>query len=603
MLNNESQLVSILDEIENDTISSPLKKIETLENLIEVAKTNRWRSSLLQANIKRITLLVYTDNLAGAEKAWPQVHQLATQIGKQEDLIRLDLASLYFTYPFNGVETVKEKHKLLLQTAEDIESAQLLGDIYEALGTSNHLSYSPYDAIRYLQKAYEYYTISDDSISLGGVLSSLGSLYVDLGNYEMAIEYFSDSLQLAEETGNEFSRSVILFNIGEAHISNSEYELAKTSLLAARDISKNLNDDIGVAWAEASLADIAISLGEYNKAIAMFQAARQKFTETGDNLMYFNTLVGEVEAKLKIKNIPDAISLLEKAEAMLGNVNSSYSEQLFNSVMAEVMFESANYKQAYLALEKVIEERDRLDELEQQEQVQKFRIQFDSDLKESQNRTLAIENQYNLERLNQQREMQFLWAIILFLCAFVLLIVLWLLFKQVKHRNRFRDMALIDDLTQAPNRRAILTVAGRAFKRSLKDLEKTTVCLIDLDHFKQINDTLGHEVGDNVLVGFSKACDQSIRRHDHFGRYGGEEWLLLLRDVSATEIKNVFERIRKSVNEMEIKGLPEDYYLSFSMGCAEFDKSKDADIRALIKRADNMLYHAKQDGRDQFLIT
>lgn len=288
---------------------------------------------------------------------------------------------------------------------------------------------------------------------------------------------------------------------------------------------------------------------------------------------------------------------------MLGNVNSSYSEQLFNSVMAEVMFESANYKQAYLALEKVIEERDRLDELEQQEQVQKFRIQFDSDLKESQNRTLAIENQYNLERLNQQREMQFLWAIILFLCAFVLLIVLWLLFKQVKHRNRFRDMALIDDLTQAPNRRAILTVAGRAFKRSLKDLEKTTVCLIDLDHFKQINDTLGHEVGDNVLVGFSKACDQSIRRHDHFGRYGGEEWLLLLRDVSATEIKNVFERIRKSVNEMEIKGLPEDYYLSFSMGCAEFDKSKDADIRALIKRADNMLYHAKQDGRDQFLIT
>ena len=600
---SEAQLDAFLEKLENDTVSSPLEKIATLDEIAVLATEKGWQNAYLKASIERVTLLVYVENLAEAKLAWLEIYRLAEQIGTQEALIQLDLASLYFTHPFNGVSSIKEKHEQLLNVAENIESPQLLGDIYEALGTSDHTNYSSYDAIQYLQKAYEFYSISGDSVSLSGVLSSLGSLYVDLGNYEMAIEYFSNSLEIANINGNEFSRSVILFNIGEAHYSDGEYELAKASLIQAQAISEKLGDDIGNAWAQSSLADIAVALGEFETAIPLFKKAQQKFQETGDNLMYFNALVGEVEAYLDMSKIDEALKLLSKAELLLESVNSSYSEQRYHSVLASAMFESKNYKQAYLALEEVLSERDRLDELEQKEQVQKFRIQFDSDLKESQNRSLEIENQYNLDRLKQQQEMQVLWAIILFLSAIVLITVVWLLLRQVKHRNRFRDMALLDDLTQAPNRRAILTVANVAFRRAIKANSNVTVCLIDLDHFKNINDSLGHEVGDNVLVAFAKACDHSIRRQDSFGRYGGEEWLLLLKEVSPVEIQTVFERIKKTINEIQIEGLPTDYCLSFSMGCAQLDKSKDSDIRALIKRADNMLYHAKKSGRDQFLIT
>ena len=600
---SEGQLDAFLQQIENDTVSSPLEKIATLEQVAVLASAEGWQNTFLKASIDRITLLVYVENLAEAKLAWPDIYRLAKQIGEQEDLIQLDLASLYFTHPFNGFTSVKEKHEQLLSVVENIESPQLLGDIYEALGTSEHTNYSSHDAIQYLQKAYEFYSMSGDSVRLSGVLSSLGSLYIDLGSYEMAIEYFSNSLEIADKSGNEFARSVILFNIGEAYYSDGEYELARANLVQAQAISENLGDDIGNAWAQSSLADIAVAQGEFETAISLFKKAQQKFQETGDNLMYFNALVGEVEAYLDMGKIDEAINLLSKAEPLLDRVNSSYSKHRYHSVLASVMFESKNYKQAYLALKQVLMERDRLDELEQKEQVQKFRIQFDSDLKESQNRSLEIENQYNLDRLKQQQEMQVLWAIILFLSAFVLMAVVWLLFRQVKHRNRFRDMALLDDLTQAPNRRAILTVANIAYRRAMKANSSLTVCLIDLDHFKKINDSLGHEVGDNVLVAFAKACDHSIRRQDSFGRYGGEEWLLLLMEVSPAEIQTVFERIKKTINETEIDGLPTDYYLSFSMGCAQFDKSKDSDIRALIKRADNMLYHAKQSGRDQFLIT
>ncbi len=600
---SEAHISSLLKKIENDTQTSPLDKIDRLEQIALFALSQDWQNAYLRASIERIALLVYVENLAEAERAWPEIHQLAKQIGKREDRIKLDLSSLYFNYPFNGVASIKEKHEQLLRVVNEIESPQLLGDIYEALGTSDHTNYSSYDAIQYLQKAYEFYSLSGDLVSLSGVLSSLGSLYVDLGNIEMAIEYFSNSLDIANKSGNDFSRSVILFNIGEAYYNGGDYKRAKASLLEAQAISQSIDDDIGIAWAQSSLADIAVAQGEFETAIALFKKAQQKFQQTGDNLMYFNALIGEVEAYLDTAKIDEAIKLLSKAEPLLESVNSSYSEQRYFSVLASAMFESKNYKQAYLALKEVLREQDRLDELEQKEQVQKYRIQFDSELKESQNRSLEIENQYNLARLKQQQEMQVLWAIILFLSAFVLITVVWLLLRQVKHRNRFRDMALLDDLTQAPNRRAILTVANIVFKRAIKNNSNVTVCLIDLDNFKRINDSLGHEVGDNVLIAFAKACDQSIRRQDSFGRYGGEEWLLLLKEVSPEEIKTVFERIKKIINETKIDGLPADYFLSFSMGCAQLDKSKDSDIRALIKRADNMLYHAKQGGRDQFLVT
>ena len=601
-MSSESQLLVEIERLQSDEVSSPLKKLELLTVFSDTSLANNWSNALLKINIEKLNLFVYTDNLAAAEAIWHETFELAKLVGNQEDLIRVELASLYFNYPFNGVASVGEKHPYLLKKAEKIESPQLLGDIYEALATSDHNQDSSSNAIKYLLKAYKYYSLSGDSNKLAGVLSSLGSLYVDLGNYEMAIEYFANSLEAVEKTGNQFSKSVILFNIGEAHQRAGEIELAKQSLDQAKAISSDLNDDIGVAWANSSLAEIAVMQGEFETALSFYKEAQDKFQVTGDDLMYFSAKVGEVEAYSKMNRISEALALIKQLEPLREKIGSMYSKERYQNILAETLFAAENYKDAYLALKVVLEERERLREIEQAEEVQKFRIQFDSELKESQNQALEIENKLNQERLAQQQQLQILWAVILFLGAFVLVIVIWLLFRQVQHRNRFRDMALLDDLTQAPNRRSILTHASMVFSDAVKSERQVTVCLIDLDHFKQINDTLGHDVGDYVLVAFAKACKESIRRQDRFGRYGGEEWLLLLHDISPLEIKNIFERIRKSINDVDIEGLSSDYTITFSMGCAQFNKSIDSDIKELIKRADAMLYHAKQSGRDQFLI-
>jgi diguanylate cyclase (GGDEF)-like protein len=165
-------------------------------------------------------------------------------------------------------------------------------------------------------------------------------------------------------------------------------------------------------------------------------------------------------------------------------------------------------------------------------------------------------------------------------------------------------LATTDGLTGIANRGYVMKRGDEEFARAErnkdKDAETPTLCciMLDIDHFKRVNDTKGHPAGDEVLREVVCRMKQSVRPYDIVGRYGGEEFLLLLPDTVVNEGVRVAERIRTDISREPFIVAGEEMFISVSLGISCFNK-KDQKLEDLLKRADDGLYKAKYAGRDR----
>ena len=160
---------------------------------------------------------------------------------------------------------------------------------------------------------------------------------------------------------------------------------------------------------------------------------------------------------------------------------------------------------------------------------------------------------------------------------------------------KMRDLAIRDGLTGLFNRRHVLELLNDAIARSLESGERLSIGLVDLDFFKKVNDELGHLVGDAVLRDFAKQLTQRFRGTDHIGRYGGEEFLVVLRGANTGAAARIFDEVRRGFAGRDFGETPR---YSFSAGIAELGVD-GSDAMELVGRADLRLYEAKRLGRDR----
>jgi diguanylate cyclase (GGDEF)-like protein len=153
-----------------------------------------------------------------------------------------------------------------------------------------------------------------------------------------------------------------------------------------------------------------------------------------------------------------------------------------------------------------------------------------------------------------------------------------------------RDIATRDELTGIYNRRHLMETLAREHARAARLGSRLSVCLMDVDHFKQVNDRLGHAAGDRVLKEVAAATARCLRSADVFGRFGGEEFLAILPDTERQGAVQVAERIRSSVQEQA--------GVTVTIGVAQ---SAGEDVQALLARADQALYRGKAAGRNRVL--
>lgn len=168
--------------------------------------------------------------------------------------------------------------------------------------------------------------------------------------------------------------------------------------------------------------------------------------------------------------------------------------------------------------------------------------------------------------------------------------------------KKLEVLSQTDGLTNLYNHEYWRNCCKQEYKRHIRTQQPTTLLMLDIDNFKNINDTYGHPFGDEVIIGVADSLRINMRETDIAGRYGGEEFSLILVD---TDIKNgqlVAERIRKAIENLEFKFKNESVKITISLGVAEIT-SNTPDYKTWIKTADLGLYIAKHAGRNQIGIS
>lgn len=168
-------------------------------------------------------------------------------------------------------------------------------------------------------------------------------------------------------------------------------------------------------------------------------------------------------------------------------------------------------------------------------------------------------------------------------------------------RARLARLAVTDDLTRAYNARYLDTRLHDEIERGRRYSQAVSVAMLDLDHFKRVNDTLGHTQGDAVLRAFADRVRENARRVDILVRRGGEEFVLILPETPATQALVSAERVRQAVGAQPIELADKVVYrLTVSIGIATWDGAESPE--ALLNRADRAMYEAKKLGRDRVVV-
>lgn len=165
-----------------------------------------------------------------------------------------------------------------------------------------------------------------------------------------------------------------------------------------------------------------------------------------------------------------------------------------------------------------------------------------------------------------------------------------------------RRQALIDPLTQTWNRKGMDRIIVQEIKRSCRESNGFGLLMMDLDHFKSINDTYGHQAGDDVLRRTCQRIRKSLRAYDALGRYGGEEFLVVTPRCGNIEARGIAEKIRAAIGDSPIIIEQIKIPVTISIGVTAFTCQVEDTARRVIGRADEALYRAKAEGRNQVVV-
>jgi diguanylate cyclase (GGDEF)-like protein len=277
-----------------------------------------------------------------------------------------------------------------------------------------------------------------------------------------------------------------------------------------------------------------------------------------------------------------------------GNRESSVGPTLTAALKerAQLRAERGDYRGAYQDLAQHLAESDaaNAEALHQQSAALRARLQFDR--QNAQNAMLRAELA-NAAEHNDHRTRVLILSVVA--AAAVIALLAGTLLMGRRHQRLLQRLVDTDALTGLPNRRAIHHAATTMPHRA-----PASVAMLDIDNFKRLNDRYGHAAGDAALTSFADAARGALRPDDLVGRWGGEEFVIVLAATDVVTAGGVIERLRSIVAKLVLPDMP-DVRLSFSAGIAAWHPDRD-ELDAVLVAADAALYRAKEGGRDCTVI-
>ena len=447
-----------------------------------------------------------------------------------------------------------------------------------------------------LRRAIDAYVAKGAVLRRATAQAGMGSLYDGLRDPRSAYRERQVAHDLIRDLDAPYLKAYLTWALGRDALLAGELDKAQGHFETSVQESGRMNDSAGVEVAGLQgLGVVAADRGNWAEALRRLDDVQPRLLAKGYIDLWVLGQAALARAQVELRR-GDAEATLASARARVGKMADGSAKLQFLEREAGVMSALGRPQQATQRLAEVLAMERRLHDDARQTQLSELAVRYDLHKKQLENAELRLRSDLAEARLREQATRQQLLVAVLVLGGAVLGLLAFTLFNQVRSRRHFTELALTDALTGAPNRRAILEHLGSLLDSGVPGF----VCMLDIDHFKRINDKHGHPVGDEVLRTFYRACCLGRGEHEQVGRLGGEEWLLLVAHDDTAAAAALFDRIRGHFQQLLPDGLPRADMPTFSMGvCALRVGPGVSDVLA---EADAALYQAKSQGRDRMVV-
>ena len=471
-------------------------------------------------------------------------------------------------------------------------------------------------SLKHINQAYLYYKKVNNMLGIAKTSNQMGLVYTRLRQFDQAEFFYQITIDLPTGMVEEKTLASALREMAVINLESGDLASAMKYAKKAYIIYKNKNLTSNISTTARIIGNIYRAQGNNNKAIEYYKESLSFARETGGKLYEIKSLTALAAILIGI-DTNEAISLLKRSLALSTEIDDklhmlyAYREIRIAEKLRGRIEESLRYAEEEIALTNIIQNERNEDKLALEKahlHSHKMEIELET-LREKEKR-----HQLELEKKNNQIEIaaqarviselelsknkyaSIALAFLLAACLTTVLLV-YRSFIASKKRNEELDyLAARDPLTNCYNRRILFEVMNRDFL-DLPQIEEYCILMVDIDHFKSVNDTYGHSIGDTVLCGVAELLQANIRKSDSVARFGGEEFCIILPNTTPEQAIHIAEAIRIKVEKATFEDIP----VTCSFGVTSI-KFKARTPSELIEQADLALYEAKSLGRNQVAL-
>jgi diguanylate cyclase (GGDEF)-like protein len=426
-------------------------------------------------------------------------------------------------------------------------------------------------------------------------LNGIAIIYNRMGDTAQAESIYQRALIAQRAAGLTREETVTLYNLGRAAEALRDWPRARISFEGALRLARDLGYRRAEIYALRGLASVTAGEGRPAEALARLSEAKALLDGVPDARLASQIALTEGVILRKLGRLPAARVSFERARPVMEEGDALGDLVVLYDELALLAVETGDWRGAYEARSRSRDVNESLLRRQIDQRFATLKVEFDTATKEKENAALLKTNAANQRALEQTDRASRLQAVAIALAAILVAVLGALAWHQRRSSLRMRALALTDELTEAPNRRAVL---GR-----LQDLlaanppRRVCLLLLDIDHFKSINDRHGHPVGDKVLKAVAARLLASLQAGDLHGRIGGEEFLVAVPDESLETVLARAEVLRFQFTTIDTHlWFDSPTALTMSIGVAE--RRPEDTLSSLLQRADTALYAAKREGRN-----
>ena len=483
-----------------------------------------------------------------------------------------------------------------IRWARHNDSAELLA---YALSVAGYMNLTLSETDKALGRFQEGYRLAQDNalrLSPADFSGMIALVYEYRDEPALAIPYFEEAQAYYEKHQRRLELANTMFGLGRSYLKLNKQQVGLELLVKSARLAVNIKDIQGAAYSYQQISEVLIERGNLDEAGSYLVDALRLFEEAKNPYQQIGVLLAQARIGLIEGAAPLALERIEAAQLLAdGDAFLPHKVQI-SKLKAEVFAALGEYREAYQLILTMLADERRLQQEQNSQRLIKLKTAFETEQQRSQNALLQEQNLRQKAELESERKQRGYTAIVVTLLAVICLLLMWQHQISKRHQKKYETLANKDGLTGLLTRRKTLEDVGQQLNLAHRHNEYMTLALLDLDHFKHINDTWGHQAGDDILRGFSALANKSFRGTDILGRIGGEEFLFAFPHTSIDDAVKLLNRFREIVKDVPARIGREDITLSVSIGLVSGDESEDT--AQLMNLADEALYVAKAAGRD-----